>query len=609
MAQQIVDRRDQDFLLHEVMNVEALSKTEKFADFNKKTIDMIVTEARNLAVNELLPANKIADVENGHPEGVRLENGAVKVPPSFHRPYKLICEGEWIAMTDDPEHGGQGMPNTVATACRELFSGANMAMMMYPGLTHGAGKIIEEFGTPIQKKLFLKKLYTGKWGGTMCLTEPEAGSNVGALTTTAKPNGDGTYSISGSKIFISGGDSDLVENVIHPVLARIEGAPAGTKGISLFLVPKIWVNEDGSLGEPNDVAITGVEEKMGIHGSCTCSITFGGKGKCRGTLIGEANKGMKAMFLMMNEARLGVGMQGYSLGSASYMNAANYARERVQGPNLLKAIFDKAAPSVPIIQHPDVKRMLINMKAYVDGMRALIYFISNCFDQVAVATDETVKAKYQGLIEILTPVCKAYCTDKGFDVCTTGVQIYGGYGFCSEFPQGQLMRDCKITSIYEGTNGIQAMDLLGRKLGMNKGKPMMDLLFEINTKIKEAKEVGLSDMAGKVEAAVNKFGEIAMLMGKTAMSDKLMDAFAEAVPFQEAAGDVIMAWLHIWRATIASKALSQNVKKKDEPFYQGQVKTAQYFVDQILPVTLGKMEAIKNMTATIMEIPEEAFMM
>ncbi|MBU0992430.1 MAG: acyl-CoA dehydrogenase [Proteobacteria bacterium] len=607
MAQQVVDRRDQDFLLHEIMNVEELSKTEKFADFNKKTVDMILTEARSLAVNELLPANKTADVENGNPEGVRLENGAVKVPPSYHRPYKLLREGEWIAMTDDLEYGGQGMPRTVATACGELFSGANMAFMMYPGLTHGAGAILKEFGSDKQKKLFLKNMFTGKWGGTMCLTEPEAGSNVGALTTSAKLNDDGTYSITGNKIFISGGDSDMVENVIHPVLARIEGAPEGTKGISLFLVPKIWVNDDGSLGEPNDVIITGVEEKMGIHGSCTCSINFGGKGKCRGTLIGEVNKGMKAMFVMMNEARLGVGLQGYALGSASYVNAVNYARERIQGPNLLKA-FDKGAPSVPIIQHPDVRRMLLNMKAYVDGMRALIYYISNCFDQVAIAANEDIKAKYQGLIEILTPISKSYCTDKGFEVCSTGVQVYGGYGFCSEFPQEQLLRDCKITAIYEGTNGIQAMDLLGRKLGMNNGKPMMDLLGEISARIKDAKEAGLEELAGKVEAAVGKLGEIAMHMGKTAMSEKIMDAFAEAVPFQEAAGDVIMAWLHIWRATVATKAIS-GAKKKDVPFYQGQIKTAQYFIEQLLPVTLGKMEAIKATTSSIMEMPEEAFVM
>ena len=607
MAQQIVDRRDQDFLLHEVMNVAELSKTEKFADFNKKTVDMIVTEARNLAVNELLPANKVADVENGHPEGCRLENGAVKVPPSYHRPYKLLREGEWIAMTDDLEYGGQGMPRTVATACGELFSGANMAFMMYPGLTHGAGAIINEFGSDEQKKLFLKNLFTGKWGGTMCLTEPEAGSNVGALTTTAKLNDDGTYSISGSKIFISGGDNDMVENVIHPVLARIEGAPAGTKGISLFLVPKIWVNEDGSLGEDNDVAITGIEEKMGIHGSCTCSITFGGKGQCRGNLIGEVNKGMKAMFVMMNEARLGVGLQGYALGSASYVNAVNYARERVQSPSLLNA-FSKDAPSVTIIQHPDVRRMLLTMKSYVDGMRSLIYFISNCFDQVAVAADEDSKQKFQGLIEILTPICKSYCTDKGFDVCATGIQIYGGYGFCKEFPQEQLLRDCKITSIYEGTNGIQAMDLLGRKLGMNKGKPMMDLLGEINTAIQNAKDAGLSDLAEKVEAAVNKLGEVAMHMGKTAMSDKILDAFAEATPFQEAAGDVVMGWLHIWRATVATKALDK-AKKKDVAFYQGQIKTAQYYVEQLLPVTFGKMEAILANTTSIMEMPEEAFVM
>ena len=353
MAQPIADRRDVDFVLHEQLHVEELSKHEKYADFNKKTVDLIISEARNLAIKEVLPTQKIGDQE-----GCKLENGVVSVPESFHRVYDLIKEGEWVAMPEDPEWGGQGMPRTVSLAASDYLVGGNFAFMMYPGLTHGAGKLVEEFGTEKQKKLFLKKMYTGEWAGTMLLTEPEAGSDVGALTTTAVKNDDGTYSITGAKIFISGGEHDLADNIIHPVLARIVGAPAGTKGISLFLVPKVWVNDDGSLGEFNDVVCTGIEEKMGIHGNSTCSLSLGGKGKCRGTLLGEENKGMKAMFLMMNEARLLVGLQGFSCASSAYMNALNYARERKQGKNLLQSMneacaigADHSAPGCPAPAH------------------------------------------------------------------------------------------------------------------------------------------------------------------------------------------------------------------------------------------------------------------
>ncbi len=603
MAQAISDRRDIDFVLHEMLFVSELSQHDRYADFNRKTIDMIVSEARNLAVKEVLPTQKIGDEE-----GCKLENGEVIIPEAFRRPYELFCEGEWIAMCDDPEYGGQGLPKSVSLACHEYFTGANCAFMMYPGLTHGAGKMIEEFGTQEQKDLFLKNMYTGKWAGTMLLTEPEAGSDVGALTTTAKKNDDGTWTITGNKIFISGGDQNLTENIIHPVLARIEGAPAGTKGISLFLVPKVWVNEDGSLGESNDVICTGLEEKMGIHGNSTASLSLGSKGGCRGFLLGEENKGMKYMFLMMNEARLGVGMQGFGFATTSYINAVNYAKTRVQGKHLLKA-FEPDAPGVPIIQHPDVKRQLLLMKSYVDGMRSLFYYVGLCMDKVDLLTDEEKKDRYRGVVELLIPIVKAYCTDRSFEVCSHGIQIYGGYGYIREYPQEQLLRDCKITSIYEGTNGIQGMDLLGRKLGMKKGKYFMDLLNEMNKTIAMSREAeGLDEMADKVQAVINKLGEVAFHLGSTAMSEKVLDAFASATPFLEAAGDTIMACMHIWRASAAQKALSSGkAKKKDIPFYQGQVKTAQFFIESILPVTMGKMESLGKLTDSIMAMPEDAF--
>ena len=602
MAQQIADRRDVDFVLHELLDVGQISSFDKFAEFNKKTIDLIVNEARNLAIKEILPTQKIGDEK-----GVVLErDGSVTVPEEFHRAYQLMRDGEWTAVTEDPEWGGQGMPRTVSMAVSDYLVGANYALQMYVGLTHGAGKLVEAFGTEEQKKLFLKKMFTGEWTGTMLLTEPEAGSDVGALTTTAVKNEDGTYSISGTKIFISGGEHNMTGNIIHPVLARIEGAPAGTSGISLFIVPKYWVNADGSQGEFNDVVCTGIEEKMGIHGSSTCTMALGSKGKCRGLLLGQENKGMREMFLMMNEARLLVGMQGLACASASYLNAVNYARERVQGRHLLN-MMDKSAPTVPIIQHPDVRRMLLSMKAYVEGMRSLIYYIGYCEDMKEMAKSEDEKDRYQGIIDVLIPISKGYVTDRAFDVCNTGVQVFGGYGYTKEYPQELLLRDCRITMIYEGTNGIQAMDLLGRKLGQKKGQAIMDLMTEMQKTIKAGKDIqAVAPYAEELEKALNKLGEVAMHLGGKAMSEEVLQAFAHAYSFLEVSGDVAMAWMLLWRANVAAQNLDK-AKKKDKPFYEGQIKSCQYFVENVLPTTMGKMKSIHKMGGAAVEISEDAF--
>ncbi|MBW1961482.1 MAG: acyl-CoA dehydrogenase [Deltaproteobacteria bacterium] len=602
MAQLIADRRDVDFVLHEQLKVERLARHDKYAEFDRKTIDLIVSEARNLAIKELLPTQKLGDEQ-----GVSFHKGKVSVPESFHRAYKLFCEGEWVSMTEDPSWGGQGMPHSVSLAASEYFVGANCAFMIYPGLTHSAGRLVEAFGTKKQKELYLKKLYSGEWGGTMLLTEPQAGSDVGALSTSARKNPDGTYMITGNKIFISCGEHDLVENIIHPVLARIEGAPGGTQGISLFLVPKIWVNDDGSLGEFNDVVCTGVEQKMGIHGNATCSMALGGQGKCRGTLLGDENKGMRAMFHMMNEARLLVGLQGFAFATTSYMYALNYARERIQGKNLLQ-IKDPEAPSVPIIQHPDVRRQLLTMKVYVEGIRSLLYYIGFLSDKMATTDSAEQRATYQGIIDVLIPIAKGYVTDRCFDVCNMGLQVYGGYGYIKDYPMEQLLRDCRITMIYEGTNGIQAMDLLGRKLGLNNGKAVMDLLGAVQKTLSAAKAVlELKNQAETVEKAANKLTEVALHLGGLAASEKIQEAFAFAYPFMEAAGDVILAWLLLWRATVASAALNEGCSKKDEAFYEGQMKNAEFFTQVILPVTLGKMDAISKTNGAAVEISEAAF--
>jgi len=601
MAQIVADRRDVDFVLHEQLEIERLSKTRKFSEFNRKTIDLIVSEARNLALKELLPCMREADEQ-----GCTLENGVVRVPEAFHRVLRLFCEGEWLAMSDDQDWGGQGMPSAVALAANNYFNGANFPFMLHIILAHGAGKLVEKFGTEKQKSLFLKNMYSGKWGGSMLLTEPAAGSDVGALTTRAVKNDDGTYSITGNKIFISSGENNLVENIIHPVLARIEGAPEGTAGISLFLVPKIQVNDDGSLGEPNDVICTGIEEKMGIHGSPTCSMSLGSRGLCRGTLLGKENKGMSAMFVMMNEARLHVGMQGFSCTSASYLNALNYARERVQGKHLLSPAKD--APSVPIIQHPDVRRILLTMKVYSEGMRSLLFYIGLLEDLVRVSEDETGKKGYQALIDVLIPVAKGYVTDRAFEMCSQGVQIFGGYGFTKEYPQEQLLRNCKITQIYEGTNGIQAMDLLGRKLTMNNGEAFDMLVNTIATTVGKAEAMApVRDLAKDLDLAMACLKKTAGFLTGNLGPDTILMAYANAHPFLDVTGDTVMSWMLLWRAVVALEKLDDVKNSRDLDFYNAQVEGARFFIKTVLPVSRARMEVIRSGDMTVAKISEAAF--
>ncbi len=615
MAQQISDRRDVDFVLHEQLNITDLTQNEKFDAYDKETIDLILDEARSLSIKELLPANK-----KGDKEGASFENGKVKVPECYHNLFELLKNGEWIALTEPHEYGGLEMPDLLAAPILEMFGGANTSFMIYPSLCRGAGELIEAFGDEKQKKLYLKKMYTGEWGGTMQLTEPSAGSDVGALTTKAKKNDDGTYSISGNKIFITGGDQDLTENIIHPVLARIEGAPKGTTGISLFLVPKIWVNDDGSLAGHNDVQITGIEHKMGLHGSATCSVTLGENGKCRGTLLGEENKGLKCMFKLMNSARLASGLQGAAIASAAYLFSLNYARERVQGKHLL-SMLDPNAPSVEIINHPDVKRMLMWMKAHVDGMRSFVYFISKYFDMAEITTDEKQLEKYDCIIDILTPVVKAYCTNRCTEIASMAIQVHGGYGYTKEFPVEQLLRDCKISQIFEGTNGLQAIDLLGRKLQMKKGINFQYLISEMKATISDAQNIlVLKDYANQLEITVDRLNEVTLNLSSKLMSDQILSAFAYAHPLLEVIGDVVMGWMHLWRSCIAAPkleklagSLESSVRRdkaannKEIAFYEGILTTTEYFITTILPVTHGHMESISVLNSAIVEMPDLAY--
>ena len=597
MAQLISDRRDIDFVLHEQLEVANLTKTEKFSEFGKKTIDLIISEARNLAVKEMLPLQKPSD------EGCKFANGEVKVPEGFHKAMEAYNEGEWLAMTDDPQWGGQGMPKSVAMAANEYFYGACNSFMIYNLLTHGAAKLVETFGTDDQKEIYLKNMLSGKWAGTMLLTEPDAGSDLAAVSTIAKDNGDGTYSLEGNKIFISGGEQDLTENIIHPVLARLEDAPEGIKGISLFLAPKYRVNDDGTPGAFNHVVCTGIEEKMGLHGSATCSLELGGKGQCRATLLGEKNKGMAAMFLMMNEARQMVGLQGFANASTAYIHAVNYARERVQSKGLTDPVGSKA---VAIINHPDVKRQLLMMKSWVEGMRSLIYYGGLCHDRIAIASDAEEKKRISTLLEVLTPIIKGYVTDKAFEVCNHGIQIYGGYGFIEEFPVAQLLRDSRIFMLYEGTNGIQSIDLMGRKLSMYKGEPFKYFLDQIQQAINQAKSVSeIQALAESVEALFIKYTETTQHLAELSQSDKALEAFAFSHPFMEVTGDLVMAWMMLWRASLAAPQIGK--KKKDTAFYQGQVQTARFFINTILPITQGRLEAIQRGDAVAVEMEDAAF--
>jgi len=598
MTQTIADRRDIDFVLYEQLDAESLVRTGEYTDFTRKMFDMIVTEARSFALKEFLPT-----YSEGDRAGVKLENGNVSVPECYKRAHKLYREGEWLALTQNPEHGGQGLPHTIAQAVFEYLIGSNYTLTMYGILACGSGKLIELYGSEKIKNLFLKNVYTGIWGGTMLLTEPQAGSDLGCITTEAIPNGDGTYSLKGNKIFISNGDQNLTENIIHPVLARLKGAPAGTKGISLFLVPKYWVNDDGSLGDFNHITCTGIEEKMGLHGSPTCSMAMGEKGMCRGYLLGEENKGMAGMFQMMNDVRLEVGTQSFAHASAAYLYAVDYATQRLQGRKLGDP--DLASPQVTIASHPDVRRMLLSMKAYVEGMRSFTYYVALCIDKSGCAETEEERQLYKGLVEILTPVVKAYCSEKGFDVCVQAMQVFGGYGYTRDYPVEQILRDCKICSIYEGSNGIQAMDFLGRKLGMNKGKIFMSLLGEMGKTVTQAKQhESLATLADNFQKSIETYTQTAAEIGRLASSGDFNVAFIYAHPLMEVTGDMVMAWMLLWRAVAA---ITRKDDKKMASFYDGQIKSAEYFIRTVLPVTLGKMESIRNCSDAAVSIKEEAF--
>jgi alkylation response protein AidB-like acyl-CoA dehydrogenase len=616
MTSLLVDDRDQLFVLHEMLNMKSLFDANIFSEFSEKEINMVVKEAHKLAVSELMPVSQ---------EGDRIgctydpETHQVTSPQCYVKPLEKLIEGEWLVMCDDPEVGGQGFPLCVGTAVSEIFYAGCFAVNDCLMLTHGIGKLVELYGTDAQKEIYMQKLYSGKWGGTMCLTEPQAGSDVGTLEASAKKNTDGTYAITGSKIFITRGESDLTENIIHAVLARIEGDPPGTKGISIFIVPKFRVNDDGSLGKHNDVVCSGIEHKMGIHGIITASINFGDKGGCIGYLLGEEQKGMKIMFNMMNEARLFVGLQALSMSSKAFLHAVDYTKNRVQGTPPDKKKSSKG--SFAIINHPDVKRMLLWMKVYVEGCRALTYFVSFCFDQIRAADNDKDKSQYNGLIELLTPIVKAYNSNMVWEITATAIQCAGGYGFCSELPFEQIARDCKGTSIYEGTNGIQAVDLIFRKLIINQFVNFNHFISLIDKTVIDAKKIEkIKTYAEIVEQAKTGLAEIVNIFTDMTNAGKTINIYYHATPFLEAFGDVTLGWMHLWQLTIAHRKLAHitgdttgdekkktGLNNKEAAFYQGKILGARYYIGSLLKRVFGKFEQLKSEEDAACDMEEKFF--
>ena len=616
MSNLLVNARDQHFLLFEQFGIEKLFETETFKDFSKDDVLMMMNEAEKMALNVILPTYEVGDKE-----GCTFKDGKVTVPKCYHDAFKKYCEAGWLAQTEPIDVGGQGIPVVMATANLEYCYAANFAFLMYPGLTHGAATLIQHHGTEEQKNKYMLKMYEGRWGGTMCLTEPGAGSDVGALKTSAKRLPDGKFLITGSKCFISCGDHDLTPNIVHPVLARIEGDPPGTPGISIFIVPKYRVNEDGSLGEFNDVNTGNIEHKMGIKGSATCTLNFGDEGKCVGELLGKEREGMRIMFLMMNEARMEVGMQALGHSTAALEHAIAYAKDRIQSTPVWE-MKNPDAKAVPIIQHPDVRRDLLWIKAFTEGIRALNYFTAYCLDMSRAYPAE--KDKWHGLVELLTPICKAYSSDMAMLITSKAIDVYGGYGFCQEYPVEQYMRDCKIACLYEGTNGIQSLDLVGRKLGQNKGMNVMNMIGEIGATIAKAKQVPeLQKYAAYLEEANNAVIDLTMTFASLGKSSSFLIPILNASPYLEIFGDLLIGHFLLQGAAIAQEKLNAIYAEKgadtkgtqralvhdnaDVAFYQGKIAAAKFFAVEVLFLVKSKCAAIKVADKVPIEMADESF--
>jgi alkylation response protein AidB-like acyl-CoA dehydrogenase len=587
--------RDINFVINEVLESEKLYQT--LPGFEEATSDLmsaIVEEGAKFAENELAPLNRIGDEE-----GCTWSADGVKTPEGFAQAYQKYVENGWPALAGAVEDGGQGMPNLVALCMTEMVGAANWSWGMYPGLSHGAVNTVEEHGSPEQKEKYLTKLVSGEWTGTMCLTESHCGTDLGMLRTKAEPQADGSYAITGQKIFISAGEHDMTDNIVHIVLARLPDAPAGTAGISLFIVPKVNVNEDGSLGDRNGVHCASIEEKMGIHGNATCVLNFDG---AKGYLIGPPNKGLNCMFTFMNTARIGTAMQGLAHMEQSYQGALAYAKERL-AMRSLTGPKNPDGPADPIIVHPDVRRMLLTQKALAEGSRAFLYFLAQQGDIVSNGSEEDAKVA-DDMMALLTPIGKAFVTELGFEVANHGVQVFGGHGFIREWGMEQIVRDCRISMLYEGTTGIQAMDLIGRKVLGSGGKLLLGFAGMIDEFCEENGTEEDAQFVDPLKAYKDEWLGLSMQIGEAAMQNP-DEAGAAAVDYLMYSGYVTLAYFWARMAVIARKKIAE--ADGDTSFYQSKLMTAQFYFERLLPRTESLKKTILSGADNLMQMPEELF--
>jgi alkylation response protein AidB-like acyl-CoA dehydrogenase len=582
--------RDMQFILHDVLGVTGAG-VPGYSDLDEGFTSAVLEEAGKIARDVLAPLNA-----SGDKQGCRMENGVVRTPDGFDAAFKAMKEGGWTALDCDPAYGGQGLPYLMGTAVGEMFVSANMAFNMYQGLTHGAYSAIRAHGTDTQKAMYLPKMVSCDWTGTMNLTEPHCGTDLGLMRTKAEPQADGSYLITGQKIFISAGEHDLAENIIHLVLAKVPGGGEGTKGISLFIVPKYLVNADGSLGNRNAVTVGKIEEKMGIHGNATCVMNYDG---ATGYLLGELHKGMRAMFTMMNEARIGVGLQGYAQAEVAYQNALAYARDRLQGRAVTGA-ENPSGPADPLIVHPDIRRNLMDQKSFVEGARAFTFWGASLIDR-ATHGDEAA----EGMISLLTPVIKGFQTDKGFEMAVAAQQVYGGHGYIEEWGMSQFARDARIAMIYEGANGVQALDLVGRKLAADGGKHVMAFFAMVKDFIQDAQtDTRMAGILDPLKTASKQLQAAGMFFMQNGMKSPNA-ALAGSYDFMHMMGHVCLGLM--WARMAKAAYARLDAGDTDRDFLQSKIATARYYAARQLPACAMHLARIETGADPVMALSAEAF--
>lgn len=593
MADYRAPRDDMDFVLHDVFNVTAdWQKSDMLAEMmDQDTASAILDEAAKVAEQLIAPVSRQADEE-----GVSFNGGEVTTPAAYKENFRQLAEGGWVGVTANPDFGGMGLPKSLSAQYEEMLCSADVAFSLYPGLTSGAIMTLDLHGSDDIKQTYLEKMVQGEWTGTMCLTEPHAGTDLGIIKTKAEPQGDDSYLISGTKIFITGGEHDLVDNIVHLVLAKLPDAPAGTKGISLFVVPKFLVNDDGSVGERNAVSCGSIEHKMGIHGSATCVMNFDG---ARGWMVGEPNRGLAAMFTMMNYERLGVGIQGLGTAERSYQNALEYARERIQGRGA-KATRDMSAAADPLLVHGDIRRMLLTMKSLTEGGRAFSTWVGQQLDRAKYGESDEVKQQADAMVALLTPVAKAFLTDTGLESTIHGQQIFGGHGYVREWGQEQLIRDTRIAQIYEGTNGIQALDLLGRKVVGSKGQLLHPFVAEINAFIDEAGTDNWRTQFNQLKQAVDELERVTgQIIERTQNDENQVNSVA--VEYLHLVGYIAYAYLWLRMALVAE------TKQGERPYLASKIKTARFYFARILPRVSSLISAIEDGSESLYLHDDEDF--